>query len=842
MTQKVGVRFVAALFGLAAVGMSGAGFLGAAPEPARVAIALFGVVVTPALLLVPLARRWIGGPRAAIVSVALFLVLSLHAVVSEVFRQAGASFLAYASAITWALIVGFLAILVRSWTRRREPSLPRPWRASDVRFLVGLGALVAIAAWSRHGFGVGEDAFDHIGFVRRVIAFDSMRPDHVLAWPVDAGGSLPLDPRKGALHPTVAWIAALAAADPAAVWSMLPLVLFPAFVLAFTAFSQALLRSRRLLVVCVALFLLSYAGTAFQLAHAAAYGQNLAAAWYWILAAIALSPTRDAPSRTRLAAVAILSFGGTLTHVGVALHATVLAASLVLFAGWFGFTYRTALVYAATLVVAAGAAAFVRLGVTDIPSNPIHAHAQGVLFLFRDDGVGWFVMSPMEILRQHGMATLGGLVLLPLLAFVARRRVDARAVLALCVVPAGVAFFPPLSTALFATGSYMVFRSLLNAPVFAASAIVLVWAIGTVRRKGIVMRAVAAVGIAAWVLAFLRPSIDATMADASKRSPATAVVSEGLVDYVATLPVGSTILTDPMTAYALSAHTPHRFVALFEQHANPCDPFALDRLEAVRNALSPFVTPERCVDACRRYGVDFVVVNADAHGRGFMAVWDASLYRPTLKRLRAVPSFREVRAARSFVSFRFAPVASSPAEPDPLRPPVVVESPRLDPCLVLAPDRVFEVIGVAVTPAHAQPGDSVTIVIGYRRNEATPFGFPLLIHLRFDHEELAEGESYIGDKYVRRLRERRRGVVTRFREDVRPGAGVFDPDLWPMGAELCERVRMVIPPRAVAGSYRVEVRIVRDSLIPNFHVRDLLYNRDHYSGTACATLVVGDRG
>jgi hypothetical protein len=300
-------------------------------------------------------------------------------------------------------------------------------------------------------------------------------------------------------------------------------------------------------------------------------------------------------------------------------------------------------------------------------------------------------------------------------------------------------------------------------------------------------------------------------------------------------------LTDPPTAYALCARTPHRFVAIFDQHANPYDPYAVDRLAAVRDALSPFVVPDRCVDACRRYGVDVVIVNAAAEGSAFVPVWDAVLYRPTLERLRAIPSLREVGGSSSFTAFRFEPVAVPPAYPDPPLPPVVVESQRLDRCVVTVPGRAFEVTGIAAFPPVAAAGDSVTIVIGYRRDEVTPFAFPLLVHVRFDHDAVAARAPFPGDKYVRRFEERRRGVVTRFRADLRPGAGVFEPDLWPMGAELCERVTVVVPPHAVPGTYRVEVGVVRDSLLPNFHLRDLVYNRDHYSGTLCSNLVVGDR-
>jgi hypothetical protein len=700
-----------------------------------------------------------------------------------------------------------------------------------------LAGLVAIAAWSRGEYTVEEDAFDHIGYVRRIIDTNSMRPDGVLALPADAAESLPPDPRKGALHPTVAWIASLSSANPATVWPMLPLVLYPAFVLALVSFSRVLLPSRRLLIACVALFMLSYGGTAFQFAHAAAYGQNLAAAWYWMIAAAVLSATGPHIGR-RAVVIAILALGGTLVHVGVALHGVVLAATLLMFSKWLGIDGRRARMDALVLVVAAFTGVVARVGLSPNTANLIHSHVQGVLFV----GDKLFVMSPMEILRQYGMVFLGGLLLVPGLALVARRRGDARAVLALCTLPLLIAFVPPLASALFAKGSYMVFRSLLNAPVFAASAMVLAWAIGSARRRGVLTRVLTTIVIAAWVIAFVRPAFDATVSDTSRRrSPTMDDGTRALIRYLEFLPGNPTIASDPATAYRLSAYCPNKFVALYEQHANPRDPYAIDRLQAARDIVSPFADAARAVDACRRYAVDYVVLSSQAlsSSPGFMTSWDPMLFPAAVARLRgAALGLEQNSIDDDFVVFRVFPVPPT-MPPDGAAPPVFAASSELEPCTVMAPDRAFEITGVEVTPSPAAPGDSIVITIGYRRDEDIPFGLPDLAHVRFDHESLGSSRPFPGEKYARRFEDRRRGIVTRFRADFRPGRGVYALDLWPHGIPLRERVGVVVPANAVPGRYRVEVRVVRDSLLPNFHARDLLYNRDHYSGTACGWLDVG---
>lgn len=831
MTGDTRVRGGAALVGLSALGATAAGFAGGLPEEARVVLVLLAGWVVPAFLCASLVRRFVSGP--ALAAAAFFVALSLHALVSEAFRLVGASFSTYAGALTWGLLALFGALAVIAWARRRDPW--HPWRRPRALLLVSMGALVAIAAFSRGDFTVEEDAFDHIGYLRRVIDFDAMRPQGALAMPLDAEAALPPDPRKGALHATVAWIASLAGANPAVVWSLLPLLLYPVLVLSFAAFSRALLARRTTIVTCVALFMVSYGGTALQTAHAAASGQSLAAAWCWMLSALVL--TASGSGRARLLAIALLTMGGVLAHVGVVVHALLLAVSVVLFARWLCFGYRRALTDATVLAAAAAVGAAIRLGASSPDANVIHSHVQGVLFVGRDG----FVASPFEILRQQGMVFLGGLVLLPVLAILARRRPDARAVLALCMLPVCVAFVPPLATALFAQGSYMVFRGLLNAPVFAAAAVVLTATIAGARRRGVWARAATTTAVALWMLAFVRPAIDATRFDVGKRRAPMGEATQALIRYVELLPGNPVVLSDPATAYLLSAYCSHRFVALYEQHANPHDAYALDRLEAARDVLSPFADAQRAVDACRRFRVHYVVLNPNALSEtpGFLTGWDAALFPAALARLGAVGGpFSEVWTARDFTLFQFRPGTTLEHRPDPVVAPVVVQSSTPPSCVVVAPERAFEVTGLTVTPSTVAAGEGVTITVGYRRDQATPFDLPFLAHVRFDHESLSAARAYPGDKYVRRFQDRRRGVTTRLRADFRPGAGVFEPDLWPMGAPLAERIGFVVPHNALPGRYQVEVRVLRDSLLPNFHARDLLFNRDHYSGTACGSLDV----
>lgn len=844
-------RGAAALAGAAAIGLTAAGWLDVLPVALRAVVLLAGAWAVPAYLLLPAARRCGAASNSAAASLSFFAVLSLHAIVSELLRSAGASFATYDAVLTWILLLGLLAAGAVTWRKSGYRGEWRALRATVVRrrwLVAAIFGLAAIAAWSRGGFTVEEDAFDHIGHVRRIVDLNAMRPEHTLAMPSDAVVPMPPDPRKGALHPLIAWVATTADVGPDVAWSVLPLLLYPALVLAFVAFTQTVLARASLVAIAVALFMLSYGGTALQFAHAAAYGQNLAAGWYWVLAAVVLGGARNRSGggRARWAAMAILAFGGALVHVGVALHAAILAASVVAFARWLGRRYRDALVTALILVGAAGLGALARLGFERPGANLLHAHVQGVLFV----GPDHFVMSPMEILRQFGMVFLGSLLLVPVLAACARRRSDARAVLALCVLPLVVAFVPPLATAVYGQASYMLSRALLNAPVFAAAAMLLAAIVTGARRGDMITRTAAALAVAIWALAFVRPAVDATRADVGRKRPPLDSSLRALVDEVARLPDDAVVLSDPATSYLLSAFCSNRVVASYEQHGNPRDAYPLDRLQAVRDVLSPFAEVHRGVEACRRFGVRYVVVcgRALTASPGFMSEWDARLFAPSCERLRTVGGpYRLVSDAAARESMRWAIFAVMPKQaveipPDRAPPPVIAGSVAVLPCEVAAPDLAFEVAGIAVAPPSASPGDSVTITLAYRRDIDTPFGFPSWLHVRFDHATVVGATSVLGDKYKRRFEERRGGYVARFRADLQPGRGVFEPDLWPIGTPLYEVFPFVIPAHARAGRYQVEVSVERDAMLPNFHARDLLYNRDHYSGTACAVFEVRPRG
>jgi hypothetical protein len=830
---------LAAAVGLAATGLAAAGLLGSIPDGARVLVVCVGVILAPAAVSAAIVSRRMTLPAVALAyPLAVLGVLSVHAVAAEAAARAGLRLSSYTNGTTWVLLGGYLAVMVASLRARSSEarvSLRRWLRAAVV-----VAALGAIACAARPALAPSEDSLDHIGYVRRALTGDSLRPDGILAWPETARAALPPDPRKGSLHALLAAITALAGVDPAVTWVWFPAVMFPVAALAFVAFAASFVTGAGSLAACVALFALSYGGTALQFAPTTAYGQNLAVAWYWVIAALSLRAAERGFGSGRGAALALLAAGGVFVHLGVAVHVFVLAATLALLGGMARLPRAGRARAAALLVVASGAAALERLAVGGGAANPIHTHVQGMMGVGED---AW-VASPMEVLREHGLVFLGGLVLVGLLVPAGRRDPGARRALSFCVLPLALAFLPWLATPIVARASYMVLRVLLNAPAIPAAVLAIAWAVRAAREGGAARRVVTCAAIALWAVVFVSPAVDAFIGDARRlarpRHPVAGACPAGLVEWARGIPPGSTILSDPATSYGLSAFTSHRFVALYEQHANPYDAYALDRLRAVRDVLSPYVVGDAALAACRGYRVDYVVVNRSAPA-GFLSPWSATLFPASQRRLESMSaSFQRVLADTGVVAFRFQPGATVQHAAWGPAPPVAVDGTVLPACDVPVPDDEFRLTGLSVSPARVLPGDSVVFTLGYRRDRATAFGFPFVVHLRLDHSSVPAQARYPGEKYVRRARERWSGEFVRARWDARPGGGVFDVDLWPMGAELRERFYFVVPRALRPGTYRVEAKVERASLLPNFHLDDLLFNRDHYSGVPCATLVVGD--
>jgi hypothetical protein len=768
----------------------------------------------------------------------------------------GLSFDEYVAAIQWSLAALFVVGVLRHRQRLTTDGVVGGQAAASTgvatlsgtrqRVLMVVAVILAVvSAVNPPRIEFSGDALDHIGYLRCIQTDNSLSPNGALAPRVSSAGihePVKSDPRKGTIHPIVSLVARIAEVDPIFAWRSLPAILFPLALLAFVWYCAAFVPRQTLVFVCALLFLLFQGGVGILYGGEVANGQNLALLYYWLIVPLVLRYAA-AGSLALLVAIGLVFAGGALMHLGVVTHVAILLATLLAFHRWLSFSARNVV----TLCIGGAVVAVVVLVWKFIHSlgggNPIHVHPQGVMYVSER----FFVASPFEILRQHGLVFLGGLVLIPFMLLGARRWSYARLHLAFAVIPYLVCFFPLLTPLFYERFTYMSFRSVLNVPVYAAIVAAIYGLVVWARKRGWSLKLATAVVLLIWSKLFFAPSLDAIARSASaQRSepvrPSLFEQYDDVLQFLSSRPRGSVVLSDPMTSYLISAATDQRVVAVMGQHGNPNDPNAFDRLKAVRDVLSPYQLLSQGAAACDRYGADFVVVNGrlDKTKIDYLVDWTPELFQPVLSKLAAADmSFRQLFRSEDIVVYLYYPGTIPQDQWVPYSPPMQFGLRELHQCRVSAPNDAFRISGAEIEPRTVLPGETVAITLSYEKEDVSEYDLPVVVYIRFDHQSIAEAQGeYPGEKQVRRWRERNDGRLFRFRVNHKPFNGLIAPDRWPIALTFYETIPVKLPSNLELGTYQIEFKIARDPLLPNFTIRDMFYNRDQYSGMGCLLLDV----
>ncbi len=735
----------------------------------------------------------------------------------------------------WSMAWCLVSMAAATWLvfRNRWPA-GRDWAWLSVTAL-GLVAVGLTFSYLQRPLSVTQDALDHIGYIRQMIHLDTISPPGVLA-PLVSDGAVVSDPRKGGFHAVVALITRLVQAEPHAVWHVHSSVLALGLTFMFAAFVSRFVSGAEWWLAVV-MFVLFHEGLGLRFAESVTNGQNIAVSFYWLMATLVLT------TRVKLWLVVLLALAAATVHVGAALHLGLLGATLFLLPNW---THREADTRksGAIIATAAGVALVVAWIASAGADNPIHSHPQGRFYLFGNAAV----VSPLEVVRQYGLMFWCGVVLTPVLWWWAFRTslIGVRRMAALTVLPLLFAFFPPLVSLLSKASGYLVMRLLLNIPALVIVAAAVGGLVRWARRQGVFVRAVAATLLLSWAMLFVVPSRLAVARDlkASHPTPIARQFSD-VITFVRGLPRGSTVLTDATTSYWLSAFCDQRVVAVLEQHGSPRDPHAYRRLAAVRDALLPSSSQEETIRAVRDFGVDVVLVNGRMEPplRRFLEDWDASDARMSANKFDALnPTFTEVFESAEVWGFKVsdADVDERRWFPAPLPFAYRVHGEQPSNCDARDAMAPYAVAYVDVNPPQVIPGEPVTITLGFRKNHAIDYTRPPVVYVRMDHESLT-GPGWPGEKLMRRRQERASGVFHRLRADRRPFSGRAGLDLWPEGTLIYDSYEITVPRHMALGTYQVQVKPALENIVANFHLSDLLFNRDQFSGTACASLQISDR-
>ncbi len=835
--------------GLAGLGLVSSGLLDLFPPFLRF------LAVTGLLLWLPgelLRRRFLlHGSEEIHYPLALLGGMSLWAVVTWGYWILDVSFTIYVATVEALCAVLFaLSLFRRSKSRRIEQAAALG--AVNARRRLG-AVLVAPAVCIALFFYLFPpqishqgDALVHIGLFRSIISENSLSPADAVVAPAGAGGETTRgDPRVGAAHPLLAAVARMSRADPVDVWRWTPVVMAPAAFLAFVGFAVALLPGAGHVLFAVLLFIMFQGGIGREFFGAVGYGQHLSLVFMWLFVVLTMRFVRENSPGT-LIMIALLCIGGALVHIDVVIHFALAFAAFAAFYRVFGFTLRGLAALGAILLLGAGSVAAWRVIETYQGGNILHSHPEGLLY-FLEVGDPYFVLSPPEIVRKNGLLFLASLFLVPLLLFQTRHRRFALMSFALSLPPLVTALNPLVCPFLYARLHYLVHRFVLNVPAFLVTALVLGAAVSWGRRGNFWRKAAAGCFLVLWGWVFL-VAARAWVSDirTMQRVGREEIVAEETAEAVRfineKIPAGSVVASDAATSYMLSALTGVKVVAVVGQHGNPNDQYPIERLSALYTMMSPFTSQIETLAAIRRFGVEYVLVNGAlaAPYHDFFADWDPQFF-PILERKYGTlhDAFQRVYRSEKVLIYRvrgssLERITWEPAAPYSELLPVAVE-----PCLAGSSSAAAAVVGMSVEPRIAVPGETVRLTLAYQRAPGSNLTWPLTLRLRFeDKRYFALSRRYPGDKYVRRFRERRDGAFHRFRIDRKPFEGYFPAQRWPDTGFCYENFDVRLPIGLDESVYDVQWRLEDETLLPNFSLRDFVYNDDSYAGAPCVKLEV----
>ena len=419
--------------------------------------------------------------------------------------------------------------------------------------------------------------------------------------------------------------------------------------------------------------------------------------------------------------------------------------------------------------------------------------------------------------------------------------------LALAVPPLLIAMNPWLAPVVYKGGAYLLNRFLLNVPAYVITVLVLGSLIGWARSGSLPRKAVALAALFVWgkVLLLVLGGWSARAGGVGGNITLAGPGGEmgQLVEFIdRKVRAGSVVVSDPVTSYVLSAYTDTRVVTVLHQHGTPGDPQPFDRLRSARAVVSPLASQREAVRAIDRYGVDYVVVNGSFPRpvHEYLADWDPADLGVVRHKLDGMAGFLKPVYASDRITL-YAVTGGDPERyawfptlPFMDRPDVV-----FGPCGNGTREPVH-ITGVAVEPPEALPGETVRLTVSYRRHDKPRSPLPLKLHVRLeDREYFAHARRYPGDKYVRRFGERRQAAsFRRFRFDHVPFGGLLTPDMWPLEKDIYETITLRLPVDLRETVYDIELKLVHDTLIPNFALRDLVFNDDSYGGEVCARIKI----
>lgn len=725
-----------------------------------------------------------------------------------------------------------------------------------------LFAVCFVALYGTGELGWVSDAPDHVSFIRRSVDSGALFPRDSF---YREGDGASLDPRKGLWHPVLAlWT--YASRTPAdRLWRAIPSFVAFFALCAFLWFAVELCRSKWRAALALLLLLLLYGGEGFPWLAKLGFSRNIAQVLLWAGLAFLIRFYRSS-RREYLAGASLLAAIGAAYHIVFPL---LLATSLFGFFLYVTFAregreWRRAFWASVPFLLAATVAAIApRLADAPGSVNFVHTHRQGMLVLSRDLAIVDFA----ELATRNGLAFFFMLCMAPFYFFVVRPFERRSLVFVLYIVPVLVVLNPVTASILERRLGYLHYRILDAAPLVVALACVidglaLLLVAGKPLRdagnrslagriaSGAAVRALAAVALALFLIypagTALRNLSSETRSMAERGGGAPSRFDILMKDLDTRIPAHSVIVSDPLTSYLVSAYTDHFIAAAIDQHGSPTDTLALERLEAVRDLMSPAAPLGASVPWLAAIGADYVLVNAalPEHSDFFTSIEPGSAPL-VLKKLESCPAI--VRRVFDRDGFYLFQVTESPSTVS-LAPACNEAGAGVLPCGTETPAGGAGVdagcglvlASIGLDRYLVQPGDTIRGHFCWFARARVPFGLPLDVVVRID-TPFPKGRLYAPwyGKQYRRIMERRNSRFYRSTWTSRVASGFSQPDQWVSGRVVRQDFALPLSAYAAPGDYELYVRVVRTPYLMNRTIADYLSNDDSRQGVPVGMIRVG---
>lgn len=731
--------------------------------------------------------------------------------------------------------------------------------------LLVLGVIVLTAAalgfYAGGDYGFSRDSLAHTACVREMLEQDRVLPR--TSFYADGDGAS-VDGRMGFFHVALAMVCQLASVGAPQLWLLLPGILAPFGLIIFHTLARRLLRTEGTALFATFLALILFGEAESGLLTRFAYGNQMGMVLAWATLATALHYALNDRRRALLYLIAVSGFAAAATHVFAAVQILftlgVFSLALLIFRGPRQATFRrTAL---AILAVSAGALPLLlwRYVWAYAPLNPVHLHRHGLLYLSES----LYVIMPDHWARHLMGVGFGGIFLSLFLWRRARASDRVLYLTSLSVAPLLIVANPLATVVLEPRLGYLVARFIVATPflmVFAYMA----------RRMGESLlelnstrRVVTSLLFYAFMLWLLFPRLEAFARSYAPEKMArlesqSALIWQDLLDGLdREIPDPAVVLSDPFTAYSIPALTHHHTVAVLHQHASPSDSLAIDRLAACRDVLSPYLGTGEKARICRRFGVDYVLVNGLIPERWHSFFADAGPHL-VAEQVAALSEDRDLFAPiwdledRGAALFRVRrehlDALSGIVQPggDELFRRTTAEVAREVLRRELPGDAVAvfadTVAGVTLAAARFDTRliareEWTTVTLYWRRVGPAP-EFPLINYVRLDTEPPRSPLWMTRlSKVHRHFVHAQRGERFRLQVQRAPLRGMFGVEHWPRDCFVADPLRLRLPETAVSGEYFVQVKWLEQSLLPNLPIEHFLTDRDAYEGAVAGVLEV----